>query len=771
MLFGTSDLAYSAIDMTSLDASDEFEVRDTVNMPTFYEGNANGDFNGDGFNDVVFNANDMLSNATTVVFGGADLGTVVEATTLDGATGFQVTGVDGGQAQSDFVGDFNGDGFDDLLIWEGATDNGDGTTGAGVVVFGGQTLNGFQAITALDEPGVGLRLKAANVVDYTAVGIGDINGDGLGDIYVGAAPDQDDGGGVVIFGVDDSGIEIDFVNLDGADGFRVVAPVGESLNLGSTNNVAAAGDFNGDGLDDFVIGARAGGNPDNAGQVYIIFGSTSAFDATMDLDDLSFNQGFQVLNDGGGFFGQTVTGGADINGDGFDDIAIGGGENANGNEEQTVLLGQDFSGNAVVGCDGADTFTGDAYTGDRFFGGLGDDILIGAGDADVLSGGAGDDILVISDTNFVRVDGGTGDDILRIPGDSGVTLDFTQPGHEGIHSIETIDLCGVSGNFLRIRPVDVAGLSETTNKLFVTGGAADGVTLVGDSLFGDAGDAQTFAFDGVETVGGVTFNRFISGAREISIQQGIVISREVSIGDLGDESIRFLEVDGDFGGSPATLGIGTAGTLGADLNGDGLSDVLVGGPGPVNGSGVIFDIRAEELPGSGDFDLEGQDNFSFGNGSGDVVASVGDINGDGFDDYVQTQPNNDSNAGYASIEFGNAGTGRTASYDPINAQLESTAQLGRDVSGGDFNGDGIADMIIGAPRFDGAPGAESGRAYVLFGQDVAAGDLIIDLNALDGTDGLLLDGITAGTRFGQGVESLGDINGDGLDDMAIAAPF
>jgi len=95
VLFGTSDLAYSAVDMTSLDASDGFELRDTANMPTFYEGNANGDFNGDGCNDVVFNANEVLSNATTVVFDGADLGTVVEATTLDGTTDFQVTCVDG----------------------------------------------------------------------------------------------------------------------------------------------------------------------------------------------------------------------------------------------------------------------------------------------------------------------------------------------------------------------------------------------------------------------------------------------------------------------------------------------------------------------------------------------------------------------------------------------------------------------------------------------------------------------------------------------------
>ena len=66
-------------------------------------------------------------------------------------------------------------------------------------------------------------------MDYTAIGIGDINGDGLGDIYVGAAPDLDDGGGVVMFGVDDSGIEIDFANLDGSDGFRVLAQVGVSI--------------------------------------------------------------------------------------------------------------------------------------------------------------------------------------------------------------------------------------------------------------------------------------------------------------------------------------------------------------------------------------------------------------------------------------------------------------------------------------------------------------------------------------------------------------
>jgi hypothetical protein len=594
----------------------------------------------------------------------------------------------------------------------------------------------------------------------------------LTDIFVGDTPTLADGVVVVVFGGADSGVTVDFDALDGTDGFRVVAPAGQNLNVNDFNNVAPAGDFNGDGIDDFVIGARAVSNPNNAGQVYVIFGRTAGFAADLDIEDLEFDEGFKVVNDDGGTLGITVSGGADVNGDGFDDIAIGGGINAAGRDEQTILLGRDFAGGAQVGGDGADTFTGDGHTKDRFFGGAGDDILDGGGDTDVLSGGAGDDILIIGSGNFIRVDGGSGNDILRIPGSAGITLDFTQIGHENIHSIETIDLCGGSGNFLKIRPVDVAGLSETTNKLFVTGGPSDGVTLVGDSLFGDAGDAQTFVFDGVETVGGVTFDRFISGAREISIQQGIVISREVSIAELADESIRFLEVDGDFGGNPAVFGIGTAGTLGADLNGDGFSDVLVGGPGPVNNSGVIFDIRAEELPGSGDFDLEGQDNLNFGNGFGSAFTSVGDINGDGFDDFVQGQPETNSNEGYASIEFGNAGTGGTSSYEPISVASGTTGQFGYDVSGGgDFNGDGIADVIIGAPFFDGAPGAESGRAYVVFGQDVAAGSFDIDLNALDGTDGVLIDGVTAGTRFGQGVESLGDVNGDGLHDFAIAAPF
>lgn len=770
ILFGTSDPIVGAFPDGTLDGADGVEIiRNGDRSSSIDRVELNGDFNGDGFNDaVVADARGGLRQVS-VVFGGDTFNSTFDTDALDGSEGFRVNATADNLLFGEFVGDFNGDGFDDLIIHENNFDNGDTTRGASVIVFGGQDIGATNTIAGLDDVGVGVRIKSGSTsVEHLAVGVGDVNGDGFDDTFINDR-DSSLNGGAIIFGGNLAGGEvIDIGALDGSDGFHIAGYSSELLG----ESISAAGDFNGDGIDDFIIGAftaEAGGV--TTGGAYVVFGR-SGFGALLNVTDMSLDEGFRILGERAGIDGYSVSGGEDINGDGLDDVVIGGNASEDSGGSAFVMFGQPFGVDADIGGDGADTFTGDGHTQDRFFGGAGDDILDGAGDADVLSGGAGDDILIIGSGNFIRVDGGSGNDILRIPGGAGITLDFTEIGHEGIHSIETIDLCGVSGNFLKIRPVDVAGLSETTNKLFVTGGAADGVTLVGDSLFGDAGDAQTFAFDGVETVGGVTFDRFVSGAREISIQQGIVISREVSIADLADESIRFLEVDGDFDGDPAAFGIGTAGTLGADLNGDGLSDVLIGGPGPVADNGVIFDIRAEELLGSGDFDLQGQDNLSFGSGLGSAFASVGDINGDGFDDYVQGQPALNSNAGYASIEFGNAGTGGTTSFDPVSAQTGTTGQFGFDVSGGgDFNGDGIADFIGGAPRFDGAPGAESGRAYVIFGQDVAASLFDINLDALNGTDGILLDGVTAGTRFGQGVESLGDINGDGLNDFAIAAPF
>ncbi|WP_204153456.1 integrin alpha, partial [Leptolyngbya sp. CCY15150] len=94
---------------------------------------------------------------------------------------------------------------------------------------------------------------------------------------------------------------------------------------------------------------------------------------------------------------------------------------------------------------------------------------------------------------------------------------------------------------------------------------------------------------------------------------------------------------------------------------------------------------------------------------------------------------------------------------------------GRSVSSaGDINGDGIDDLIISAPGAD-PNSSDSGSSYVVFG----GGDFSIPLNlsTLNGSNGFRLDGVSINDASGRSVSSAGDINGDGVDDLIIGAPF
>ena len=89
---------------------------------------------------------------------------------------------------------------------------------------------------------------------------------------------------------------------------------------------------------------------------------------------------------------------------------------------------------------------------------------------------------------------------------------------------------------------------------------------------------------------------------------------------------------------------------------------------------------------------------------------------------------------------------------------------------GDINGDGIDDMVLGSPFADTGAGY-AGRAYVVFGRESGESSLASrPLSSLNGSDGFRIDGDSYVSKLGNAVSSVGDINGDGLDDLAIGAP-
>jgi hypothetical protein len=292
-----------------------------------------------------------------VVFGKADwTGTpIINASSLDGSTGFRLSGVDDFNRSGVSVssaGDLNDDGLDDLII--GAPEAGAG--GQSYVVFGKLDWTGTPTLDLGSLDGTnGFRItsETGGFIGHSVRAAGDVNGDGISDIVVGAPTVEiATGESYVIFGKANwAGTpEFDVANLDGNNGFRLI---GTETRGYSGNSVSSAGDFNGDGFDDLIIGAHRAGS---AGNAYLVYGKANwAGTPTLDLGALDGTNGFVLIGAGDDpniLTGHSVASAGDVNNDGFDDLIIGAPRIDGG--RSYVVFGSNFNGAAAVQVASAD---------------------------------------------------------------------------------------------------------------------------------------------------------------------------------------------------------------------------------------------------------------------------------------------------------------------------------------------------------------------------------------------------------------------------------
>jgi hypothetical protein len=226
-------------------------------------------------------------------------------------------------------------------------------------------------------------------------------------------------------------------------------------------------------------------------------------------------------------------------------------------------------------------------------------------------------------------------------------------------------------------------------------------------------------------------------------------------------------------GSQAGGGLAFAG----DINGDGVGDLLAGAPyEDVAGgedAGAVYLVHG---PVSGTSDLSGAADVHFvANSEGDQVgwglAGAGDVDGDGVDDFMvnaQRDDIRDNNANEGAVYVVVAdwsGGADDVDLDDVWLKIQgmnADDKLASVNGGGDLNGDGHVDLVVGT-RFHDATGEDAGSAWIIYGP-VSGGT--VDIEDVAGTR---IDGKAAGDGLSAPAGLIGDHNGDGNDELAIGA--
>jgi len=694
--------------------------------------NSAGDVNGDGYDDIIVGAPfaDVTGtdNGRAYIYYGGQTPNFIADIVLSGLTDNEHFGKAVASA-----GDFNGDGFDDVIV--GAPNKSPSGDGAVYLFLGGESMNNSADLTI---EGLGGTKFGGSVASA-----GDVNADGYEDIIAGAAPTNAAGHAYIYLG--------GYI-LDGtADANMTNNAVGDLFGY----SVSSAGDMNGDGYSDVIVGAF---NSAGSGQAFIYLGSAVMNNA---CDQVFSGEG------NGDYFGYSLSCAGDVNADGFDDVIVGAWKSdytsVDAGKAYIYLGASALDGNCDVYLNSENTAydgfgcavakAGD-FNGDGF-----DDVIVGAYGKDDNGSNSGKTYVFfggsimnnLADKIFM---GETADDCFGAA--VGFGGDFNGDGLTEV-------LVGAWGKNIPA----INGGTETVN-------AGRGYLFTNSILDKDIPDmvlnaptGSTLSYFGMSVasagdINGDGYPDIIVGAPRATITQTGQGAAYIYYGgpmmDVAnpDLTISIAETGIYFGTSVSTAG---------DVNGDGYDDFIVGAPNQStpnyrNGKAYIFfggyspDLTPDAvLSGSND-----QTDTFFGTS----VACAGDVNGDGYSDVVVGEPGRDVdtyiNSGRAYLFYG--GAGDLTAADLTFGDSPTAGQLGTSVAGaGDVNGDGFSDIIVGGiyGAGDVDPYA-TGFAYVYYGG-----------SSPNNTIDIVFVGYANGDQFGYSVASAGDVNGDGFSDIIIGA--